>query len=686
MIKKITFLGMLLFLPLNNIYSSHKPMSMGGGMGMGMPMGMGDSMSMSMGPKIKSFPSLTPPPAARSSKAKCEKCFELGFSVMPTVGVDYDRNRYIVYLGSDEVVSDEISRQTGLMTGPFEVVEFGRFSASIGGVVSMGLPYTASINLGLKIKGSTGFESTRIATTMKQAKSFKRIRKFPRTFKMLMGHPDGTIITTRLSGGIVFSARAVAGYVVSAGGEFAASGEWMVKVAKVNPYLAMVSIQDIKITDLAASAGIAGAGVSKSRNVKNEVFFSFELNLETKRGIKAYNDLFKGNIKSVQQMARRYPKMINQLEKEKFKGKIIKQLVESKSKTVTSKRTLSVGLPFLGSATRDRGSEAIMNEELRFLSDQDITFLGAVTEGTMVRTIRGVYSTGKYTAGLLSKHKARSKRFIAKIEDISFPLSDIASNQKNSKGYQRISLSYKYSFHKNKWKQKDWEEELKFMSRRIGYRIFLLGEIKNPIRGKSTNYASMEASLKISEAAFKGLIAVAKRKGKSAYTKELIRLGKARVKWWFDNKEYKNYEMCENLINCRNRISGDTEKAIKKGVEFIFKADKVFKKMVENNTIKTKKALIKTLVGFGSGFSKNQFTMATFLQDIKMNRIHNLKQDFSFCVQWKGSSFRQNELIILPSRLRKDRKKCYLVEDTQFDEKAKKNDRELFGSDFILDL
>jgi hypothetical protein len=82
---------------------------------------------------------------------------------------------------------------------------------------------------------------------------------------------------------------------------------------------------------------------------------------------------------------------------------------------------------------------------------------------------------------------------------------------------------------------------------------------------------------------------------------------------------------------------------------------------------------------------KNQFTVGVFLQELLTNRINNPVNDFAYCFLWKGSTFKESEFILYPSGLRTDRNKCYLKEETQVDEVAKKNDRDLFGSEFILD-
>ena len=82
---------------------------------------------------------------------------------------------------------------------------------------------------------------------------------------------------------------------------------------------------------------------------------------------------------------------------------------------------------------------------------------------------------------------------------------------------------------------------------------------------------------------------------------------------------------------------------------------------------------------------KNQFTVGVFLQELLTNRINDKENDFTYCFQWKGSNFRENQFVLYPSGLRTDRKECYLREETEVDEVAKKNDRDLFGSEFILD-
>lgn len=640
--------------------------------------------------------------AKTEEAAKCGSCFKISFTAVPTAGLDYDRNRYIVYLGSDEVLDDEtISKKTGTMVGPFAVVEYGTFQADIGIKGVFGFGQIGSINIGLNLKGSTGYESSRIATTLEEAKNMRRLRSIPRTFKELSAQPLGTIIVTKLSGGIAFEASAVAGYVASAATTFGADGEWMVRVAKPNNYEAVVSITDVKTKQITLSAGLALPSVSLKKAWTNKIFFSFQIDLRTPEGIAAYEDFFRGKIISVQHAARRHPKLITQLKKDQFNTAIYKPLIESSSKIKSTVKSAGVGLPFIGSASRNMGTESYVLEQLRFLSQQDITQLGPVEKGTMIHTFSGSYSTGKNTAGLASSHRERLKEFNVKLEDIIFPseyLSDLPQTTMDSQniirsqvqslppsGYRRIISKFEYKFHKNDWTKKQWEEEIKFMARRTGFKDELLKNMPNPVKDEKVNFVEFQASLKISEAALRALANKVATVGPKTYYERVSKNAQFNLEKWFSNPENENYEQCDNLVACKKRISSHTDDAVKTGVEGLNEVAQLFNKLEKENNDNAKRELVKAIVKFGSGMVKNQFTVGVFLQELFTNRMNNKENDFAYCFQWKGSTFRENQFVLYPSGLRTDRNICYLREETQIDEVAKKNDRDLFGSEFILD-
>jgi hypothetical protein len=133
------------------------------------------------------------------------------------------------------------------------------------------------------------------------------------------------------------------------------------------------------------------------------------------------------------------------------------------------------------------------------------------------------------------------------------------------------------------------------------------------------------------------------------------------------------------------RTSSNTKEGIKKAVEYLARMHTLFETLDEKNSDKAKKELVVNSVKFGSGMIKNQFTTGVFLQELLSNRLNNKKNDFAYCIQWKGSNFRINELVLYPSGLRTDRNECYLKEETEIDKVAAKNDRDLFGDAFILD-
>lgn len=637
--------------------------------------------------------------AKSDEAAKCGSCFKISFTAVPTASLDYDRNRYIVYLGSDEVLDDEtISQKTGTIVGPFAVVEYGVFTADVGIKGVFGFGQVGSINIGLKLKGSTGYESSRIATTLDEAKKMKRLRSIPRTFRELEEQPLGTIIVSKLSGGIAFEASAVAGYVANAATTFGAEGEWMVRVAKPNNYEAVVSITDVKTKQITLSAGVALPSVSLKKAWTNKLFFSFQIDLSTPEGIAAYEDFFRGKIISVQQAARRHPKLIKELKKDQFNNEIYKPLTESTSKIKSTVRSAGVGLPFIGSASRNMGTESYVLEQLRFLSQQDITQLGPVEKGTMIHTFSGSYSTGKNTAGLASSHRERLKEFNVKIEDIIFPSDNLNENPLEGKdvvkaqiqslppsGYRRITTNFEYKFHKNDWTKKDWEDEIKFMARRTGFKDELLKNMPNPVKDKKVNFVEFQASLKISEKALRALANKVALTGPKTYYERVSKNAQFNLEKWFSNPENEKYEQCDNLIACKSRISSNTENSVKTAVEGLNEVASLFKKLENENNDNAKKALVKAIVKFGSGMVNNQFTVGVFLQELFTNRMNNKENDFAYCFQWKGSTFKENQFVLYPSGLRTDRNECYLKEETQIDEVAKKNDRDLFGSEFILD-
>jgi hypothetical protein len=637
--------------------------------------------------------------AKNEEAARCGNCFKISFTAVPTGGLDYDRNRYIIYLGSDEVLDDEtISKKTGTMVGPFGVIENGIFTADIGVKGVFGFGHIGSINIGLKLNGSAGYESSRIATTLDEAKNMKRLKSIPRTFKDLMELPLGTIVVSKLSGGIAFEASVVAGYVATAGTEFGADGEWMVRVAKPNNYEAVVSITDVKTKQVTLSAGVALPSVSLKKSWSNKIFFSFQINLTTPEGIAAYEDFFRGKIISVQHAARRNPKLIRQLKSDQFDNEIYKPLTESSSKVKSTIKSAGVGFPFIGSASINLGSESYVTEELRFLSAQDITQLGAVKKGTMLHTFRGSYSTGKNTAGLASTHRERLKEFNVKLEDIIIPNDYLNESPLEGEkvikgppqaltpsGYRRIISSFEYKFHKNKWTKKDWEEEIKFMARRTGFKDELIKNMPNPIKENTVNFAEFQATLKISEKALRALAGKVFLTGEKAYYDRVSKLAQFNLEKWFSDPENEKYEQCDNLIACKSRISSHTEESVKTAIEGLKNVSILFKKLERENNDKAKKELVKAIMKFGSAMVKNQFTVGIFLQELATNRMNNKENDFAYCFQWKGSTFRQNQFVLVPSGLRTDRNECYLKEETEVDEVAKKNDRDLFGSEFILD-
>ncbi len=649
--------------------------------------------------EVKQEPSQEAKANAQSEKAKqeakCGNCFTIGFTPVPTAGLDFDRNRYIIYLGSDEVLGDEtISAKTGTKVGPFAVVEYGVLRADVGvkGMFTFGP--VGNISIGLKLSGSSGYESSRIATTIEEAKNFPRIKTIPRNFNDFSSLPLGTIIVSRMTGGIAFEASAVAGYVANAAAAFAAEGEWMVRVAKPNNYEAVVSITDVKNKEIRLSAGLALPSVTLAKRWSNQIFFSFQIDLSTPDGIKAYEDFFKGKLISIQHAARRNSKLIKQLKEDQFNAEVYKPLIDSKSKSKSISKTAAIGLPFIGAYSRNMGSENFVQEELRYLSDQELTELGQVEKGTMLHSLRGSFNTGKNTTGLASTHRERLKEFNVKLEEITFP-GDILTEEEQQvqarqqgaipKGFRRIISKFEYKFHKNDWTKKDWDEELKFMARRTGFKEQLFTNMPNPVKDKSINFVEFQASLKISEKALRALSGKVISQGQKNFYDRVVKNAEFNLEKWFSNPENQNYEQCDNLIACKSRITSNTREAVNTAVENLAIANELFKKLDSENNDQIKKDLVKTLVKFGSGFVKNQFTVGVFLQELTTNRMNNQDNDFAYCFQWKGSNFKENQFVLYPSVLRTDRNQCYLKEETQIDQVAKKNDRDLFGSEFILD-
>ena len=610
----------------------------------------------------------------------CPFCDSIGFSLLPTATIDGDRNRFILYLGTNDVVKN--SKDAIQQEGPFNVLDFGTFSAGIG-VSAVASVATAGSGLlvGLSVSAGTSYESSRVVNTYKEAKELPRISKFPKEYKEFEELPPGTVIITKMTGTITFTGGAALGYVASVTGEASVSGQWVVKIVKPNNYEVKVTLQDLYSTSKALSGRLALGSVRESRTKQKAIAFTFELNLRDKRGRKAYEELLDGKVSAVQALFKDMPKIVKQIKEDSNIEGLFTPLEESKSKTKSKDRTYSIGIPFLLRAERTAKHYDLIDEEVRYLKDQDNTILGSVVDGTILYSIRGAHYTSKKTGGLISDHKSRIKKFNVKMEEISIPYIDQKGNFERSVS-RRTLFDFSYSFQQNNWDTKDWVDEIKFMSRRIGAKELLLNSMKNIAAGKKIESATIESHIKISDEAMRRLVEEAGR-NILGLTRELSNNAKKNVSDWFAQEENSRWEMCDILINCKNRAESNAVSGVEKGLKILNDIYKLYQEEARGD--KKSKELVQAWSEFGKHFTRNQFSVHAYLDKIKMYKKQNPKYDFAFCVSWAGSSFRRGVLEIEKSSLRKDKKKCNLQEETQVDQVAIRKDIDFFGDDFILD-
>ncbi|MDH5581174.1 MAG: hypothetical protein OEY33_04650, partial [Bdellovibrionales bacterium] len=231
-------------------------------------------------------------------KTTCSWCQMFSFSATPSGNFDFDKHRFITYLGTNDVVTP--NKKGAVAEGPYQVMDMGEWSIGVGvGVGAMDYVTGTGAKIGLNVSVGRSYRSIRIVNTYKEAKKIDTLKTMPKKFKDFEKLPKSTIISTIMSGGISVYATASAGYVASAGAEIGVSGDWFVLLERSNDYEVTYTIQSAKSLNAAVKAGLGIAGVSYSGELKGSYRHKFIVDLRDEKGREAYEDLMDGKITNV---------------------------------------------------------------------------------------------------------------------------------------------------------------------------------------------------------------------------------------------------------------------------------------------------------------------------------------------------------------------------------------------------
>jgi len=307
-----------------------------------------------------------------------------------------------------------------------------------------------------------------------------------------------------------------------------------------------------------------------------------------------------------------------------FKGK--KQYTTSvkmikKTKSFSEEDYLSAGItiPFLISAKRKSGTNFQLSnfQELR--------------KNVIGTNYIGIFKEKSKTTGFLSKNSHRLVMFAGKFQDVS----KMEAGEKKTLNY-RFAGNYKYEYHRDKFDQVKFFEELHKLSHRIGFTNDLL-KIITKIPDKKLGFVQIQADLIISNQAIFNLMKMKERKE----LKSLHIDGEKFVKDWFKRKNKLVFPLCSDEIGevCYKFFSNQTKKGISEINEGLMKMSDIFFR--KKGPIKE---FVKGMSLMGEGLSKNKFTFRVFRHLLKKAGDHHL------VVTWQGEKIPRGEKVLIQSK------------------------------------
>ena len=357
-----------------------------------------------------------------------------------------------------------------------------------------------------------------------------------------------------------------------------------------------------------------------------------------------YDELFRGRLYRLQRSAKKDGKVVKILSQNPRTPKLYNSLAKTVGKLQTKTKAMNLGIPVLGSYQNNWGSYEFSEEFFTFLNDQDETILGTVPKGTRMKRMVGMYHKSQSTTGVLSKHKARSERFSVTRDHITLPESYRPTEYLDPIPSKRLVAEFVYTFKKNDWSEGNWTEELKELSSAIGYRGKIFEAMEDERKdNREMNFAGIEARLKISKEALYYLRDWVMAKGTENSFQVFKSDADQLIREWLANPENFPEELCGGSQKCFTKLSKETHKSLGEAVKFM---SRVSGNLLKEADHKKDKFVIRSLLTFGKLMTKSQFTLAVLMKRLQIARGESKENDFAFCVRWKGSSFRQGELVL----------------------------------------
>jgi hypothetical protein len=260
------------------------------------------------------------------------------------------------------------------------------------------------------------------------------------------------------------------------------------------------------------------------------------------------------------------------------------------------------------------------------------------------------------------------------LDEVKFPADRNPDEQLDPIPSRRLLGHFDYSVKKNRWFPGDWQKEIFKLAKHIGFRDQLSAPMQIADDKEEIEYAELAAHFTLSEASIAALAQTVAREGAEGFRARLDRESGEKISGWFANPQYQTREICNFEAGCKGRVQRKTKEGITEAVARLVQLSTFSSQRAEDAPL-DKKAYVRLVVEFGRYFTRNQFTIGAFLPELLSNRLSNPVNDFALCVQWSGSRFRRQQLVLIPSQLRRDRNKCFLQDETSIDMVPEKPDR-----------